>query len=42
VHRARRFEGNPIVLGIVVGGLLLVGLVFGVFTIRHAYREGRR
>jgi hypothetical protein len=39
---ARRFRGNPILLGVFVGTLLLIGLGLAAFTISFAYRHPPR
>jgi hypothetical protein len=39
IRRGRPFRGNPAVLGVLIGSVLAVALVMGVFTIRVAYRR---
>jgi hypothetical protein len=39
VHRAREFRGNPIPLAVLTGGVLVVALGLGLYTVRVAYRR---
>jgi hypothetical protein len=36
---ARSFRGNPLPLGILTGGILVVAAVFGAYTLVLAYRR---
>ena len=38
IYWARESRGNPIPLGVLTGGVLIVALVLGVYTVRLAYR----
>jgi hypothetical protein len=39
IYRAREFRGNPIPLGVLTGGVLVVALILGFYTVRLAYRN---